>query len=170
MTASALSYALTAKLRRLTAAVKKISAGSLGTRSNIRSSDEFGLLSRNFDTMAERLEKTIDQLEANMQQQETFMGSFAHELKTPMTSIIGFADLLRQGNLDESTRMMAAQYIYSEGKRLERLSFKLLDLLLLKKDKIQMKAVNISKFTAAVDQAMTPRLRQKGIRFIYRIW
>ena len=168
MTATALSYALTAKLRRLTAAVKKISAGSLGTRSNIRSGDEFGLLSRNFDTMADRLEQNIGQLEANIQQQETFMGNFAHELKTPMTSIIGFADLLRQGNLDESTRMMAAQYIYSEGKRLERLSFKLLDLLLLKKDKIQMRAVSISSFAAAVDQAMTPALRQKGIRFICR--
>lgn len=163
-----LSFALTGKLRKLTAAVKEISGGSLSTRSNIRSDDEFGQLSRDFDAMADKLQETIDKLEANIQQQETFMGDFAHELKTPMTSIIGFADLLQQGNLDENTRMMAAQYIYSEGHRLERLSFKLLDLLLLKKDTILMKPVNIQSFVADVVKAMDPNLRSKGIQLVCR--
>lgn len=94
------------------------------------------------------------------------MGAFAHELKTPMTSIIGFADLLRQGNLDENTRMMAAEYIFSEGHRLERLSFKLLDLLLLKKDGVTMKKVMLSSFMEEVDKALAPSLKNKGIRLV----
>ena len=96
------------------------------------------------------------------------MGAFAHELKTPMTSIIGFADLLRQGNLDENTRMMAAEYIYSEGHRLERLSFKLLDLLLLKKDGVTMKRVWLSTYLAEVEKALSPTLQSKGIRLVCR--
>ena len=161
-----LSYALTGKLRKLTAAVKKISGGSLSTRSHIRSRDEFGQLSRDFDAMADKLQETIDQLEANIERQETFMGDFAHELKTPMTSIIGFGDLLRQGNLDENTRMMAAEYIYSEGHRLERLSFKLLELLLLKKDKISMKPVNLESFISDVGKVLEPNLQKKEIRLV----
>lgn len=94
------------------------------------------------------------------------MGAFAHELKTPMTSIIGFADLLRQGNLDESTRMMAAEYIFSEGHRLERLSFKLLELLLLQKDGIRPKNVWLGNFVGEVDRALAPVLEQKNIRLI----
>ena len=94
------------------------------------------------------------------------MGAFAHELKTPMTSIIGFADLLRQGSLDENTRMMAADYIYSEGKRLERLSFKLLELLLLKKDGVTMRSVWLNTYLAEVERALAPNMKAKNIRFV----
>ena len=96
------------------------------------------------------------------------MGAFAHELKTPMTSIIGFADLLRQGDLDEQTRMMAAEYIYSEGHRLEKLSFKLLDLILLKKDALVMRRVQLSGYLEEIEKAMAPNLKKKNIRLVCR--
>ena len=161
-----LSFTLTKPLRRLTTAVRKISGGDLSTRSRVVSSDEFGQLSRDFDAMADKLQENIGRMESEMQRQESFMGAFAHELKTPMTSIIGFADLLRQGNLDENTRMMAAEYIYSEGHRLEKLSFKLLDLLLLKKDAITMKRVWLSHYLYDVDRALAPAMKKKGIRLV----
>ena len=161
-----LSFALTRHLHRLTTTVRKISGGDLSKRSGIQSNDEFGQLSRDFDAMADKLQENIIRLETDMQRQESFMGAFAHELKTPMTSIIGFADLLRQGNLDENTRMMAADYIYSEGHRLERLSFKLLDLLLLKKDELTMKPVWLGSYLAEVERALAPNMKNKGIRLI----
>ena len=161
-----LSFALTRHLHRLTTTVRKISGGDLSKRSGIQSNDEFGQLSRDFDAMADKLQENIIRLETDMQRQESFMGAFAHELKTPMTSIIGFADLLRQGNLDENTRMMAADYIYSEGHRLERLSFKLLDLLLLKKDELTMKPVWLGSYLAEIERALAPNMKNKGIRLI----
>ncbi len=163
-----LSFALTRHLHRLTTTVRKISGGDLSKRSRIPSNDEFGQLSRDLDAMADKLQENIIRLESDMQRQESFMGAFAHELKTPMTSIIGFADLLRQGNLDENTRMMAADYIYSEGHRLERLSFKLLDLLLLKKDEVIMKRVWLGNYLAEVDRALAPNMKNKGIRLVCR--
>ena len=161
-----LSFALTRHLHRLATTVRKISGGDLSKRSRITSKDEFGQLSRDFDAMADKLQENIVRLESDMQRQESFMGAFAHELKTPMTSIIGFADLLRQGNLDENTRMMAAEYIHSEGHRLERLSFKLLDLLLLKKDEITMKPVWLGTYLAEVERALAPNMKNKGIRLV----
>lgn len=163
-----ISFALTHRLHRLTAVVRKIAGGDLSTRSRISSADEFGQLSRDFDSMADSLQSNISSLEAQMERQERFMGSFAHELKTPMTSIIGFADLLRQGNLDENTRIMAADYIYSEGRRLEKLSFKLLDLILLKKDSIAMKRVDLTKYLEEIEKALSPSLKKKGIRLVCR--
>ncbi len=163
-----LSYVLTRRLRRLTAAVRKISGGDLSVRSRLNSMDEFGQLSRDFDTMADKLQTNIAHLETDIQRQESFMGAFAHEIKTPMTSIIGFADLLRQGGLDENTRMMAAEYIYTEGRRLERISFKLLDLLLLNRDKVTMKRVWLGSYLSEVERALAPNLRQKGIQLVCR--
>jgi len=168
ITASALAYALTSRLDRLTRTARRIAGGDLSTRSNIRSSDEFGQLSRDFDAMADKLRDNIDRLESDMESQEAFMGAFAHELKTPMTAIIGYADLLRQDGLDETTRLMAADYIYSEGQRLEKLSFKLLDMLLLKKDKPAMKPVNLAVFLEEVEKALGPVMKQKNIRFVCR--
>ncbi len=160
------AYAMTRPLRQLTKTVRRISGGDLSKRSGLKSKDEFGQLSRDFDAMADKLQENITRLETDMQRQESFMGAFAHELKTPMTSIIGFADLLRQGNLDENTRMMAASYIYSEGHRLERLSFKILDLLLLKKDEITMKPVWLGNYIWEVEQALSPNMKAKGIRLV----
>lgn len=74
--------------------------------------------------MAAQLEENITELQQSMERQERFMGSFAHELKTPMTSIIGYADLLRSQALPQQEAMDAANYIFSEGKRLESLSLK----------------------------------------------
>ena len=163
-----LSFMLTRPLRRLTSTVRKISGGDLSRRSKINTHDEFGQLSRDFDVMADKLQENISRLESEMQRQESFMGAFAHELKTPMTSIIGFADLLRQDSLDESTRMMAAEYIFSEGRRLERLSFKLLDLLLLQKDGIKPKNIWLASFVSEVERALSPVLDKKNIRLLCR--
>lgn len=163
-----LSFALTRSLHRLTVTVRKIAGGDLSRRSALTSRDEFGQLSRDLDAMADKLQENFSRLESDMQRQENFMGAFAHELKTPMTSIIGFADLLRQGNLDENTRMMAADYIYSESHRLERLSFKLLDLILMKKDGVTLKNVWLGNFVAEIDHALSPTLKQRGIRLMCR--
>lgn len=122
ITSSVLAVSLTRRLRRLTSTVRQISGGDLSQRSRIQSQDEFGQLSRDFDAMADRLQDNISRLEEDVQRQEAFMGAFAHEIKTPMTSIIGYADLLRQDSLDTDGRMMAADYIFSEGQRLEKLS------------------------------------------------
>lgn len=166
--AGTLSHVLTKHLDKLTRAARKISAGNLDTRSNIRTHDEFGHLSRSFDNMTDRLQENILRMETEMQRQEAFMGAFAHELKTPMTAIIGYADLLRQDGLPEDTRLTAADYIYSEGQRLEKLSFKLLDLLLLEKDEVIFKEINLSAFLEDVEKALAPVLEKKNVKLVCR--
>ena len=118
--------------------------------------------------MADRLQENILQMETELQRQEAFMGAFAHELKTPMTAIIGYADLLRQDGLEDGTRLTAADYIYSEGQRLEKLSFKLLDLLLLEKDEAVFREVNLSAFLEDVEKALAPVLEKKNIKLVCR--
>ena len=168
LSAALLSVAMTQRLHRLTRTVRQIAGGDLTKRSRILDQDEFGQLSRDLDSMADKMQENITKLETQMQRQESFMGAFAHELKTPMTSIIGFSDLLRQGNLDENTRMMAAEYIHSESRRLERLSFKLLDLILLKKDGLALKRVPLNGFLAEIERAMAPAMKNKNIRLVCR--
>ncbi len=104
-----ISLWLTKPLDKLTKATKKLAEGELSYRADIRTGDEIGQLSESFDTMAQKLEENVEQLQDAMRRQEEFMGSFAHEMKTPMTSIIGYADLMRTQTL--SPEEQTADYL-----------------------------------------------------------
>ena len=123
---------LTKPLEKLSSLAQHISHGDYSARLHIHSGDEIEELANDFNNMADTIEDNISELHFSMEKQEQFMGSFAHELKTPMTSIIGYADLLRSQNMSEDETNEAANYIFSEGKRLESLSLKLVDILVVK--------------------------------------
>lgn len=135
-----ISRYLTRPITRLNEASTRIAAGHYSERTSIPTKDEIGELSRNFDHMAQANEHKILELQENVKQREEFMASFSHEIKTPMTAILGFADMLRTYDCDEDTRHQAADYIYTEGKRLENLSYTLMQLLSLR-EKIQLQPV-----------------------------
>lgn len=132
---------LTKPIRLLMRATKKMAAGDYGYRAEQISSDELGLLTQDFNSMSEALERTIGQLEDEVQAREDFVGAFAHELKTPLTSIIGYADMLRSRKLDEEKSLLSANYIYTEGRRLETMSLRLLDIIVTKKDGAKLQKV-----------------------------
>lgn len=76
--------------------------------------------------------------------QSRFVDDLTHELKTPLTSMIGYADLLRSGMLDDARRRTAADAIYHESTRLESLSQQLLALQGLQKNGITLQAVDVA--------------------------
>ena len=75
--------------------------GDYGYRANVVSNDEMGQLTRDFNHMANVLEENILRLEEEIKTREEFIAAFSHELKTPLTAIIGYADMLRSRKLDE---------------------------------------------------------------------
>lgn len=127
-----LSLAVTYPLRRLSQAANQVAAGDYERRVPVRrSSEEIRKLSEDFNTMAAAVENNVSELKQEIEKREIFVADFTHELKTPMTSIIGYADMLRSYDLDEEERREASDAIFREGKRLERLSVQLLQLLVL---------------------------------------
>ena len=78
-----------------------------------------------------------------IQKRDHFVADFTHEIKTPMTAIMGYADTMRSMELPAEEQMMALNYIFSEGKRLENLSTKLFELIYLKQNTIEKHPVHI---------------------------
>ena len=128
---------LTKPIRLLTRATRKMSEGDYSYRAQVVSNDELGLLTEDFNSMANVLENTIDELQNEVRAREDFIAAFAHELKTPLTAIIGYADLLRSRKMDEEKHFLSSNYIYTEGKRLENMSFRLLDIIVTKREQIE---------------------------------
>lgn len=134
---------LTRPIRLLTRATRRMASGEYGYRAKKVSGDELGQLTTDFNYMANALEDNINKLEDEIQSREDFVAAFAHELKTPLTSIIGYADMLRSRKLDEKKSFMSANYIYTEGKRLEAMSFRLLDIMVTRHGKMEFTMVSV---------------------------
>ena len=162
-----LSYAaarlLTLPLVSLSRVSRAIAGGKFSSRIRLRSLDDIGQVAQDFNTMAARMEKTVVELRGAVKRQERFVGSFAHEMKTPMTALIGYAELLRSGTLTQEEQTEAAGYIYSEGKRLENLSKKLLELLVLKQKDIPLTPICPAALVEELTERLKPLYAAKGI-------
>ena len=158
-----LAYWLTQPLSSLSAASKRFAGGDLSYRAKVKFNDEIGMLTEDFNTMAEKLETNINAIQDAADRQKVFMGNFAHEMKNPMTSIIGYAELIRSQTLTEGEQMDAANYIFSEGKRLESLSFKLLDLLVLEKKEIALVPARPAQIVGGMVEHLKRVYEEKGI-------
>lgn len=124
-----LSRRLTAPLTTLQAASGRIAAGDYASRTGIETGDEIEALSRSFDAMAAAVQEQIGARDATVQRQKDFIAAFSHEIKTPMTAMLGYADLMRAKPQDAALQKEAADYIYHETRRLETLSRHLLALM-----------------------------------------
>ncbi len=113
--------------------------------------------------MADNLEQQFQELEDAARRQEDFIGSFAHELKTPLTSMIGYADMLRTHQVTQEEQFQAANYIFKEGKRLEALSFKLMDLMVVKNQELELRPVKIRWMAEDIRGMLQPSLKKAGI-------
>lgn len=133
---------LTKPIRFLTKATRKMASGEYDYRARVISDDEMGQLTADFNQMARSLEENMSKLENEVKAREEFIAAFSHELKTPLTAIIGYADMLRSRKLEEDKHFMSANYIYTEGKRLESMSFRLLDLIVTKRTEIEKQTVS----------------------------
>ena len=157
------SRLLTAPLTQLSRASRAIASGRFSSRVPIRSEDEIAAVSQDFNRMAERMERNIAELQQAMERQERFVGSFAHEMKTPMTSLIGYAELLGSGTLTAEEQTEATGYIYSEGKRLENLSRKLLELLVLKQGDLPLAEVSPADLIGDLVERLRPLFAKIGV-------
>lgn len=156
-----LSAWLTRPVRKLSAATRKMADGNYRERCAVTTGDEIGELTADFNKMADALEAHMEQLEGEARKRENFVTSFAHELKTPLTSIIGYADMLRSQQLDEETRFCSANYIFTEGRRLERLSLKLLELMVLNRQQFDLVPTEIADIAARLSQAVASAVMEK---------
>lgn len=154
---------LTGPIRKLSRSTRSIAGGQYSHRVKVRSRDELGALAEDFNRMADALELKIQELAAAAQRQKDFTASFAHELKTPLTSVIGYADTLRSRELPRLQQLEAVNYIFSEGKRLEAMSFSLLDLFALERTAPQLVTVQAQALARAVAESMGYVMSQSGV-------
>ncbi len=151
-------------IQRLKESTSLIAAGVYDRRIAVDEPDEVGSLAMDFNVMAQAVENRVEALKEEAERRTLFVSALTHELKTPMTSIKGNAETLLMTKMDEEEREAALLQIDADCTRVERLSHKLMQLLVLKRsDDIEPKPQSVAELLAMVCDAAKEQLKQRGL-------
>ena len=157
-----LTKVLTGSVKKVGKAARRIAKGNYSERISAAGKDEISELASDFNLMAQQIEEKIAELSDMAKQKEDFAANFAHELKTPLTSVIGYADMLYRRELPKEEVKNAAEYILSEGMRLESLALKLMDLFVLDKQDFLLERMSVKVMLENLEQGIEPVCRKHG--------
>ncbi len=136
----AISYRLTNKIvtpiETLTSASKKLGEGNYDININIKGNDEISILSQEFISMKSKIQEQIldiekekDKVEKLALSRKIFFDTVTHELKTPLTSIIGYSEMILENVVDdEEFKLRAIGRIHSESERLNKLVLEIINI------------------------------------------
>lgn len=112
---------LTAPLRELAQVAGTMSSGNLAVRAPVHRKDEIGLLAREFNQMAEQLETSFAALAAERDALRRFIADASHELRTPITALKNFIELLQGAAAHDPTAQ--TEFLGASGEQVNRLTW-----------------------------------------------
>ncbi|MFN8485756.1 MAG: HAMP domain-containing sensor histidine kinase [Anaerolineae bacterium] len=167
--ATALGYwlarSITKPVAQLTRATEAMARGDYGQTIPVKGDDEVARLGRAFNTMSQEVDKAH-------RMQRDFLVNVSHDLKTPLTSIEGFAQAMVDGSLHSMEEYhSAANIIYAESERMRRLIGQLLDLARLQGGiaAFNMADVDMADLLTRAARAAAPRQVAAGVAFTYHM-
>jgi signal transduction histidine kinase len=152
------------RVERLERAADEVAGGRFVTPLPVDSEDELGQLTRAFNEMQSKLER-VDRA------RREFIANASHELRTPIFSLGGFVELLRDDELDSHTREEFLQAVAEQVERLQKLATDLLDLSRLDAGSLDLAVenVDVAELADSVAREFVPALDAHGSRLAVEI-
>lgn len=155
-------------LGRISDAVQSISQGNLNTEVDVTGDDEFSAMAANLNKMSSDIRKLMDKEREAERTKNELITNVAHDLRTPLTSIIGYLELLA-GNT-QIPQEMQHKYIeiaYSKSRRLEKLIEDLFGFTKLNYGKIAMHIgqIDIVKLLEQLLEEAYPNFEEKNLSY-----
>lgn len=150
------SKLLVRPIEQLAQVSARLASGETAVRAQPDDTQETAQLALAFNQMT-------DSLTGQIERQNRFIADLTHEMKTPLTAIIGHADLIRSNRISGDEIPLAAHSILKEGQRLNSLSARLTDLILLNQDEIALQPVHASVLIHEAADALRPAAEERKI-------
>lgn len=107
---------------KIAVAVQNISEGDLNTEIEVLGDDEFSMIAANLNRMEADIRELMDKERESERTKNELITNVAHDLRTPLTSIIGYLELLSKGiPIPQEMQQKYIEIVYTKAKRLEKL-------------------------------------------------
>jgi signal transduction histidine kinase len=160
-----LARSITRPIEAMTRAAAAMARGDYSQTIPVEGKDEVGRLAASFNTMAHQVARAH-------RMERDFVANVSHDLKTPLTSIQGFAQALLDGTVkDEAGQRQAAQIIYEEAERMNRLVRGLLELAKLESGQVTMarQPVDLARVLRECADGASHRAEQASVTLNVRL-
>lgn len=127
-------------VKEIAKGIRKIADGDLGAQIEVKGNDELSYIATSLNEMTMKIEQLMEKERDAEKTKNELITNVAHDLRTPLTSIIGYMEFLAIGNkLEEETKQKYIHLVYIKAKRLEKLIEDLFSFTKLNYGKIAMK-------------------------------
>lgn len=151
-------------LDRVNNTLKEIAKGNYSKRLKVNGSEEFRSLSENVNMMAQSVEENYNKIQSVADERKQFIDSLSHEIKTPLTSVLGFAELMRmKPDLSSEEVLEYSSIIAEEAARLRSLSGKMMELVSAGNGSLEKKPVRLDELLMEISVVFEPIIRAKGV-------
>lgn len=155
---------------KISAAVQNISEGDLNTYIDVVGDDEFSAMAANLNKMVADIRELMDRERESERTKNELITNIAHDLRTPLTSIIGYLELLSGGRSSQLPPELEKKYIdiaYTKAKRLEKLIEDLFGFTKMTYGKVAMKVsqVDIIKLLSQLLEEFYPSFADKNLTY-----
>lgn len=153
---------------KIAVAVQNISEGDLNTQIEVLGDDEFSMIAENLNRMEADIRELMDKEREAERTKNELITNVAHDLRTPLTSIIGYLELLSQGiPLEPEMQQKYIDIAYTKAKRLEKLIEDLFGFTKMNYGKISMNVgnVDIVKLLGQLLEEFYPSFADKNLTY-----
>ena len=152
-------------LDRVNHTLKVIAGGNYSKRLKVKGSEEFRSLSENVNLMAQSVEENYNKIQSVADERKQFIDSLSHEIKTPLTSVLGFAELMRmKPDLSSDEVLDYSSIIAEEAARLRSLSGKMMELVSTGNGSLEKHFVRLDELLTEISVVFEPIIKAKGVK------
>ena len=163
-----ISIEITRPINKLIDSMEDIIKGNYNKKFTYKSNIfEINSISNNFSLMNDEIQKKIQQLREQNNSKQRFIDNLTHEIRTPLTSIIGYSDLMMNKKVQDMDLIYKSfSNINREGKRILELTSNLVSLITLDKKSLKLNNYNLKEILNEVKNALKIKIIQYDVELL----
>lgn len=161
-----ISHNFVTYVREIISGVEKMKSGDFQEQIPVKGEDEFSEIAYSINEMCRNLSETLEAQKETEKTKDELITNVAHDLRTPLTSILGYLDLLSQGDfLTEDQKQKYLGIVSAKARQLETLVKDLFDYTRYDRDKVKIKKeiLDLNLFMPQIVDEFYPSLMEHGL-------